>query len=27
EMGRMVDAEQLAKVGRGQYQVKEPNLF
>lgn len=27
EMGRMVDAEQLAKVGRGQYQVKEPDLF
>jgi RecA-family ATPase len=27
EMGRMVDADQLAKVGRGQYQVKEPDLF
>jgi len=27
EMGRMVDADQLAKVGRGKYQVKEPDLF
>lgn len=27
EMGRMVDANQLAKVGRGQYRVKEPDLF
>jgi RecA-family ATPase len=27
EMGRMVDADQLVKVGRGQYQVKEPDLF
>lgn len=27
EMGRMVDADQLAKVGRGQYRVKEPDLF
>lgn len=27
ELGRMVDADQLAKVGRGQYRVKEPDLF
>jgi len=27
EMGRMVDADQLAKMGRGQYRVKEPDLF
>lgn len=27
EMGRMVDADQLAKVGRGQYRVKDPDLF
>jgi len=27
EMGQMVDANQIAKVGRGQYQVKEPDLF
>ncbi len=27
QMGNMVDSDQLAKVGRGQYAVKEPDLF
>jgi len=27
QLGNMVDADQVAKVGRGQYQVKEPDLF
>jgi len=27
QLGNMVDADQIAKVGRGKYQVKEPDLF